>query len=95
MGKYTVANVNILIIPQADVYVNTTNTDLNLSQGAVSLALLQAGGARLQQECSQKAPIRMGDVADTGPGNLSCQSVFHTALPSYNKSGEKVYTYNT
>ena len=73
------------------MYVNTTNTDLNLSHGAVSLALLQAGGAMLQQDCSQKAPIRVGDVAVTSAGNIpNCQFIFHTVVPNYNKHGEKV-----
>ena len=77
------------------MYVNSTNTNLSLSQGGgVSSALLKAGGPTLQQECSQKAPIRVGDVADTGPGNLPCQFVFHTALPSYKRSGEKVCIHN-
>ena len=73
------------------MYVNTTNTDLNLSQGAVSLALLKAGGKGLQQECDQKAPIKVGDVASTGPGKLPCRSVFHTVVTKYNKKpAEKV-----
>ena len=72
------------------MYVNTTNTNLKLSQGAVSSALLKAGGTELQQECSQKAPIRVGDVASTGPGKLPCQLVFHNVLPSYRQLAEKV-----
>ena len=73
------------------MYVNTTNTDLNLSHGAMSSALLQAGGVMLQQECSQKAPIRVGDVAVTSSGNIpNCRFIFHTVVPNYNKHGEKV-----
>lgn len=53
--------------------MNTTNTNLDLRQGAVSMALLQAGGQSLQQECTQKAPIKVGEVAVTGSGNLPCQ----------------------
>ena len=68
---------------QADVYLNTTNKDLNLSNGAVSKALLKEAGERLQLECTQKAPIGYGEIAVTGPGNLQCQYVLHTVLPNY------------
>ena len=71
--------------------VNTTNRDLNLSSGAVSVALLKAGGRQLQEECTKKAPINTGDVAVTGPGSLPCRYVFHTVVPGYNvKGAEKV-----
>ena len=71
--------------------MNTTNRDLNLSSGAVSLALLKAGGQQLQMECTKKAPISTGDVAVTGPGAISCRYIFHTVIPSYNgKGAEKV-----
>ena len=78
---------------QPDVYVNTTNGNLDLSQGAVSLSLLKAGGKSLQTECNKAAPINVGDVAVTGSGNLPCRHVFHMVLPSYRKhstEGEKV-----
>ena len=76
---------------QADILVNTTNRDLNLSSGAVSIALLKAGGQQLQAECTKKAPINTGDVAVTGPGALPCSYVFHTVIPNYNgKGAEKV-----
>lgn len=76
---------------QADVLVNTTNKDLNLSSGAVSIALLKAGGQQLQAECSKRAPVKTGDVAVTGPGALQCRHVFHTVIPGYNgKAAEKV-----
>ena len=65
---------------QADVLVNTTNRDLNLSSGAVSIALLKAGGQQLQAECTNKAPINTGDVAVTSPGALPCRYVFHTII---------------
>ena len=47
--------------------------------------LLKAGGQSLQQECDEVSPISVGDVAITGPGNLPCQYVLHTAMPSYKK----------
>ena len=75
----------VKFIVQADVYVNTTNGNLDLSQGAVASALLKAGGKSLQQECTKVAPINVGDVATTGPGNISCHHIFHTVMPSYKK----------
>ena len=70
--------------------MNTTNTNLDLSQGAVSRVLLKAGGSSLQQECTKRAPINVGEVAVTGSGNLPCQYVFHTVLPKHSSRAEKV-----
>lgn len=75
--------------------MNTTNVNLDLSHGAVALALLKAGGKSLQQECTKAAPIKVGDVAITGSGNLPCQFVLHTVIPSYKKhlsEAEKVWS---
>ena len=63
--------------------MNTTNPNLNLSQGAVSHALLKGGGGSLQEACSAIAPIGVGEVAVTSSGNLPCKHVFHTVLPAY------------
>ena len=84
----------VLIHPiQADAYVNSTNPNLDLSQGAVSQALLRAGGRSLQNECTQKAPVHTGCVVVTGPGNLPCRHVLHTVIPGFKPGGqaEKVY----
>ena len=67
------------------MYVNTTNGNLDLSQGAVSIALLKAAGKSLQQECKKAAPIKVGDVAFTSSGNIPCHYIFHTVMPSYKK----------
>ena len=86
-----ITNFTAHILIQADVLVNTTNRDLNLSSGAVSIALLKAGGQQLQAECTEKAPVNTGDVAVTGPGALPCKYIFHTVIPNYNgKGAEKV-----
>lgn len=70
--------------------MNTTNPNLDLSQGAVARALLKAGGPSLQQECGNIAPIAVGDVAVTGPGKLPCRYVLHTVLPAYKKRSNEV-----
>ena len=55
------------------------------------MALLKAGGQRLQDECTKKAPVKTGDVAVTGPGQIPCKHIVHTVIPSYNgKASEKV-----
>ena len=75
------------------MYVNTTNVDLNLSQGAVAQALSKAAGPALQAECTKKAPISVGDIAVTGGGRLPCRYVLHTVAAQYprrEKQAEKV-----
>ena len=74
---------------QADIYVNTTNTNLDLSQGAVAVALSKAAGPELQKECSKKAPVAVGEIAVTGAGKLPCHYVFHTVVSTYDKTGGK------
>ena len=68
---------------QADVYVNTTNTKLDLSSGAVSQLLLKLGGPDLQAECNKKGSISVGEVAVTGGGKLECRHIFHVVIPRY------------
>ena len=73
--------MSYILFTQADVYVNTTNNQLNLNSGAVSKALLNAAGQSLQDECTKKAPVKTstGSVAITGPGKLPCKYVFHSS----------------
>ncbi len=71
------------------MYVNTTNHNLDLSCGAVAHALLQAGGADLQRECTAKAPIQTGEVVATKPGNIQCHSILHAVVPTFDKAGGK------
>ena len=76
---------------QADVLVNTTNNQLNLSSGAVSQALLKAGGPSLQDECNKKAPVKTGGMAVTSAGSIPCKYIFHIVIPSYDgAASEKV-----
>ncbi len=77
------------IILQADAYVNTTNPNLDLSQGAVAQVLLKAGGKNLQDACNAKAPLNEGEVVATKPGNIPCQYILHTVVPNFDKRGGK------
>ena len=76
------------------MYVNTTNEDLDLTQGAVAKALSQAAGPALQAECTNKARISVGSMAVTGSGNLPCRHVFHIVAPSYDGPGRNAEKVN-
>ncbi|KAM4615976.1 protein mono-ADP-ribosyltransferase PARP14-like isoform 2-T2 [Polymixia lowei] len=64
-----------------DVIVNTVSENLNLSQGAVSKAILEAAGPGLQSAARMKAMLPHGDVIVTDGFNLKCQKVFHAVCP--------------
>ena len=86
---------NCYIFSQAEVYVNTTSSDLSLTNGAVSKSILNAAGQTIQDECSQfvskNGRLQPGDTAVTGPGNIPCKYIIHTAGSNYNgASSEKV-----
>ena len=84
----------LFICYQADVYVNTSNTELDLSQGAVSRILAAAAGPILQAECSKKKPVKVGGIATTSGGQLQCQYVIHTVLPKYDGIGGRAEQVN-
>lgn len=75
--------------------VNTIAENLNLNQGAVSKALLQAAGPRLQSAV-RAAPgkaTQYGDVVITDGFKLSCRKVFHAVCPLWDNgagNAEKV-----
>ncbi len=71
---------------KADIYVNSTNTDMDLSNGKLGSVLLKACGKELQDECKQYAPLQPGSVAVTGAKNVKCKKIFHVALPDYRRS---------
>ena len=69
------------------MYVNSTNTNLDLSGGVISKYLATVAGPSLQDECTKKAPINPGQVAVTGSGNIKCKYIFHIALNTYDGPG--------
>lgn len=85
---YISITYNALYI-QADVYVNSTNPNLDLSQGAVANTLLAAGGQQLQTECTTKAPLHKGEVAVTGFGRIQSKRIVHTVVPNFDRRGGK------
>ncbi|XP_062861474.1 protein mono-ADP-ribosyltransferase PARP9 [Trichomycterus rosablanca] len=67
---------------RTDVIVNTTGTDLDLSKGLVSVALLGKAGNSLQKEIKQfkswHSNVPVGEVFETSGYALNCKTVFHT-----------------
>lgn len=69
-----------------DVIVNTISETMQLDQGAVSRALLQAAGPGLQAAVDSAAPrslLLCGEVVTTDGFNLRCQKVFHSVCPPW------------
>ncbi|XP_046566090.1 uncharacterized protein LOC124274761 [Haliotis rubra] len=72
---------------EADVIVNTTNRQLNLSSGSgESYSLLQMVGSDIQKVLNHIYPdgIEYGHLAVTSSGNLgTCRRIYHGCLPYY------------
>ncbi len=79
---------------QADVYINSTNSNLLLKKGQLSRLMLNACGDELQKEASEYAPLKPGQVAITNAKKLKCNQIYHIALPSYKMANsERVSIY--
>jgi len=61
-----------------DAIVNAANNHLQLGAG-VAGAIRRAGGPTIQEECDRHGPIRVGEAAITGAGNLAVGWVIHAA----------------
>lgn len=80
----------VIFGPQTDVIVNTIAENMNLKQGAVSTAILQAAGHSLQSAVLSEAPsasLQYGDIVVTDGFNLKCQKVFHAVCPGWDNEG--------
>ncbi|XP_028268993.1 protein mono-ADP-ribosyltransferase PARP14-like isoform X3 [Parambassis ranga] len=67
-----------------DVIVNTIAENMNLDQGAVSKALLEAAGPSLQlavRSAAGVASLQQGEVVITDGCKLACHKVFHAVCP--------------
>ena len=67
-----------LVEQHVDAIFNAANNDLVLGAG-VAGAIRNRGGATIQQECDAKGPIRIGEAAITGAGELPARYVIHAA----------------
>lgn len=67
-----------LVEQDVDAIVNAANNELVLG-GGVAGAIRRRGGAMVQQECDARGPIRVGEAAITGGGDLPAHFVIHAA----------------
>ncbi|HUY74093.1 MAG TPA: macro domain-containing protein [Candidatus Dormibacteraeota bacterium] len=67
-----------LVDQDVDAIVNAANNDLVLGAG-VAGAIRRKGGPSIQAECDALGPIRVGEAAITGAGELSARHVIHAA----------------
>jgi O-acetyl-ADP-ribose deacetylase (regulator of RNase III) len=67
-----------LVEQDVDAIVNAANNDLVLG-GGVAGAIRRRGGPTIQQECDARGPIRVGEAAITGGGDLPAHFVIHAA----------------
>lgn len=70
-----------LVEQEVDAIVNAANNDLQLG-GGVAGAIRRAGGPSIQDECDAHGPVRVGEAAITGAGNLRARFVIHAASMS-------------
>lgn len=67
-----------LVDQEVDAIVNAANNDLILGAG-VAGAIRLRGGPAIQAECDAHGPVRVGEAAITGGGNLPARHVLHAA----------------
>jgi len=67
-----------LVEQNVDAIVNAANNDLILDAG-VAGAIRRRGGATIQQECDVHGPVKVGEAAITGAGDLPARYVIHAA----------------
>lgn len=67
-----------LVEQDVDAIVNAANNDLVLG-GGVAGAIRSRGGPSIQQECDANGPVKVGDAAVTGAGELRARHVIHAA----------------
>jgi len=67
-----------LVEQHVDAIVNAANNDLVLGAG-VAGAIRKRGGPAIQRECDAHGPIRVGEAAVTGAGELPARHVIHAA----------------
>ncbi len=63
---------------EGDAIVNAANNHLRLGAG-VAGAIARKGGPSIQRECDEHGPIRVGEAAITGAGQLAARYVIHAA----------------
>ena len=72
---------------ETDAIVNAANGQLVLG-GGVAGAIRRKGGAAIQGECSEKAPISVGEAVITTGGELKAKYVIHAVGPRMGEGDE-------
>ncbi len=67
-----------LVEQDVDAIVNAANNELVLG-GGVAGAIRSRGGAAIQRECDAHGPVKVGEAAITGGGELRARHVIHAA----------------
>ena len=67
-----------LVEQDVDAIVNAANSDLLLG-GGVAGAIRSRGGPAIQRECDAHGPVKVGEAALTGGGELPARHVIHAA----------------
>ena len=67
-----------LVEQEVDAIVNAANNDLVLG-GGVAGAIRSRGGPSIQEECDAHGPVKVGEAAVTGAGELAARHVIHAA----------------
>ena len=92
MGK-TIGEKKITLIQgdltdlAVDAIVNAANPRLQLG-GGVAGAIRTRGGPTIQEECNRHGPIKVGEAAVTGGGNLKAPWVIHAVGPMYGEGDD-------
>ena len=63
---------------EVDAIANAANTELRHG-GGVAGAISRAGGPSVQAESDERAPIGLGEAAETTAGEMPCRWVIHAA----------------
>jgi O-acetyl-ADP-ribose deacetylase (regulator of RNase III) len=63
---------------EVDAIANAANTELKHG-GGVAAAISRAGGAEVQRESDEKAPIGLGEAVETTAGEMPARYVIHAA----------------
>ena len=67
-----------LVEQEVDAIVNAANNELILG-GGVAGAIRSRGGPTIQEECDAHGPVKVGEAAITGAGELPARHVIHAA----------------
>lgn len=77
--KIRLVEGNIALL-DVEAVVNAANKNLILGAG-VAGAIKKFGGPSIQEKCNQIGPIKTGEAAITGGGNLKAKYVIHAVGP--------------